>query len=67
MVKRTIKETVREYDTDGRLLKETVTETSEDDDTVYYPSYAPNIIPAVWGTEVTCDTQYKGGSDAEGR
>lgn len=67
MVKRTIKETVREFDTDGRLLRETVTETSEDDDTVYYPSYVPNIAPVIYGTEITCGTQYKGGTDAESR
>lgn len=58
MVKRTTKETVREYDADGRLLKETVTETSEDDDTAYFPSYpyAPNILPVVYDTRITCDT-----------
>lgn len=59
MIKRTIKETVREYDTDGRLLKETVTETSENDDTVYYPSYTPNTNPIIYGTEITCDCSTK--------
>lgn len=39
MIKRTITETIREYDMDGRLIKETITETVEDDDTVYYPQY----------------------------
>lgn len=67
MVKRTIKETVREYDVDGRLLKETVTETTEDDDTVYYPSYQPNIIPVTYGTEITCCARHEGGTDAESR
>lgn len=41
MIKRTIKETVREYDVDGNLVKETVTETTEDDNTIYYPPYTP--------------------------
>lgn len=50
MVKRTIRETVREYAADGRLLKETVTDTTEEDDTVYYSSYQPNIIPVVSST-----------------
>lgn len=56
MVKRTIKETVREYDVDGRLLKETITETSEDDDTVYFPPYPymPNM-PVAYDTRITCD------------
>ena len=33
MVERTIKETVTEYDKDGNIVKQTVTETTEDDDT----------------------------------
>lgn len=67
MVKRTIKETVREYDVDGRLVRETATETSEDDDTVYYPPYTPSIAPAMWASKSLCSTQYKGGTDAESR
>lgn len=67
MVKRAIKETVREYDIDGHLLKETVTETSEDDDTIYYPSYVPNIAPTFLGKEIMCSAQCKGGADAESR
>ena len=61
MIKRTIKETIREYDASGRLLKETVTETSEDDDTVY-PSYIPNTPynPVIYGTEITCNCNIKG-------
>lgn len=35
MIKRTIKEIVREYDEIGKLVKETITETQEDDDTNY--------------------------------
>lgn len=46
MTKRTIKETVREFDKDGKLIKETITETVEDDDTQYYPSYPINT-PAI--------------------
>ena len=41
MIKRTIRETVREYDADGKVVKQTVTETTEEDDTVYYPTYNP--------------------------
>jgi hypothetical protein len=47
MVKRKITETVKEYDENGRVTKETVTETTEDDDTQfvpYYPTY-PTIPP----------------------
>lgn len=57
MIKRTIRETVREYDADGKVVKQTVTETSEEDDTVYYPTYtpflytSPSISPS---TEPTC-------------
>lgn len=32
MVKRTIKETISEYDEGGRVIRQTVTETTEDDD-----------------------------------
>jgi len=39
MIKRAIKETVREYDEVGKLVKETITETQEDDDTNYTTSY----------------------------
>ena len=38
MTKRTIKETVREYDEVGKLVRETVTETMEEDDTCYNTS-----------------------------
>lgn len=40
MTKRIIRETVREFDTGGNLVRETVTETTEDDDSIYYP-YCP--------------------------
>ena len=38
MTKREITETIREYDESGRLVRETVTTTSETDDTVYTPT-----------------------------
>lgn len=47
MTKRTIKETIREYDEAGKLVKETIIETQEDDDTNYttssytYPATPP--------------------------
>lgn len=60
MVKRTIKETVREYDEGGRLTRETVTETTEDDDSAYFPYYAfpPTSAPQpCWGEPTyTCST-----------
>lgn len=50
MIKRTIRETVKEYDEKGNVIKETITETTEDDDTIYYPyhtltPYAPINTP----------------------
>jgi hypothetical protein len=39
MVKRKIIETAKEYDAEGRVIKETITETTEDDDTNYVPYY----------------------------
>lgn len=50
MIKRTIKETVREYDEVGKLVKEAITETQEDDDTNYttscytYPATPPATL-----------------------
>lgn len=62
MIKRTTKETIREYDKDGKLIKETITETVEDDDAVYYPQYPiypnqPSAPNPWWSTEpyVTCN------------
>lgn len=55
MIKRTIKETVREYDTDGKVVRETVTETTEDDDTMYFPpfqTYQETVKP--WWGEPSC-------------
>lgn len=39
MIKRIIKETTREYDDVGKLVRETITETTEDDDNNYTSSY----------------------------
>jgi hypothetical protein len=41
MIKRTITETICEYDKEGKLIKKTVTETNEEEDntTLTYPSY----------------------------
>jgi hypothetical protein len=44
MVKRKIVETIKEYDNEGRLVTETVTETTEDDDTRYEP-FGTRCIP----------------------
>lgn len=43
MIKRTITETIYEYDKDGNLLKKTVTEThTEEDNMLNWPSYPTN-------------------------
>lgn len=50
MVKRIMKETVSEYDSDGKLVRQIVTETTEDDDTMYY--HPISVCAAV------CDSAY---------
>jgi hypothetical protein len=65
MIKRTVKETIREYDDNYKLLKETITETVEDDDTVYTPTFAPYLYtpaqaPKPWYAEPTCTCQASG-------
>lgn len=50
MVKRIIKETIHEYDADGKLLRETITETTEDDDSTYQYTYP---MPW-WSIQQTC-------------
>ena len=58
MIKRTIKETVREYDEVGKLVRETITETMEDDDSMYtnscytYPTQTTAVSDEC-GTELT--------------
>lgn len=55
MIKRTIKETIREYDADGKVVRETVTETTEDDDAMYFPpfqTYQETVKP--WWGEPSC-------------
>ena len=62
MVKRTVTETIYEYDKQGNLVKKTVTETHEEEDntTLTYPSYPtnpyPNTTPGDWWKQpyVTC-------------
>lgn len=60
MIKRTVKETIREYDDIGRLVRETITETNEDDDNTYTTSHytypyttTPYTTPTVG--EYTCN------------
>ncbi|MEG1882299.1 MAG: hypothetical protein RR224_01090 [Clostridia bacterium] len=65
MIKRTVKETIREYDGNYKLLKETITETTEDDDTAYFPAftpypYTPARSPEPWYAEPTCTCQASG-------
>lgn len=55
MIKRTIKETVTEYDRDGNIVRQTVTETQEDDDTQYWPKFwgGDDVLPW-WKYGITC-------------
>ena len=54
MVKRTVTETIYEYDKQGNIIKKTVTETHEEEDytMLTYPSNplnpCPNTTPADW-------------------
>ena len=43
MVKRTIRETVKEYDESGKLVRETTTETVEEDESTYIKSPIPGL------------------------
>ncbi len=66
MIKRTIKETVYEYDENGKMIKMTVTETTEDDDTIYYPSVplnTPYAPPTWWRDGITIN--YATGTEAK--
>lgn len=50
MIERNIKETIREYDENGNVVRETVTETVEKDNNpspVYY--YNTPVFPSTWG------------------
>ena len=69
MTKRTIKETVTEYDKDGKIVTQTVTETTEEEDAPAYPYYPYNggIVyttdPAIYKVnpaDVTCKTATAG-------
>lgn len=57
MIKRKTIETIKEYDENGKLTRETITETTEDDNNTYYPyqPYTP-FTPATPATpwEITC-------------
>lgn len=49
MVKRTITETIEEYNSDGNLIRKTITETHEEDNTkLTYPSYTPYDPSTTW-------------------
>ena len=50
MIERNIKETIREYDENGNVVRETITETVEKDNNpspVYY--YSTPVFPPAWG------------------
>lgn len=59
MLKRKTIETVEEYDSNGKLVKKTVTETQEDDPNylpyfpITYPLTEPYDPVKVWNPEVT--------------
>ncbi len=58
--KRTIKETVNEYDDEGKLVKQTFTETTEDDDAPYWRyNPSPSFLSPWWGVDHTvyCDAK----------
>ena len=62
MTKRTIKETIREYDDSGNLIRETITETTEDDDTQivpYFPTVNPQYAPYCDNGITCCQTASK--------
>lgn len=59
MIKRTITETICEYDQEGKLIKKTVTETHEEEDntSITYSPTTPNqwwYQPYVYNNGVTC-------------
>jgi len=57
MAARIIKEITYEYDQEGRVIKKTITETTEEDRSVHcpsYPYYPPSYVFA--GTPVNDDT-----------
>lgn len=53
MTTRNIKETIYEYDQDGKVVRKTVTVTTETDDTPYTPSYYQYFNPAPF-TPASC-------------
>lgn len=65
MVKRTVTETIYEYDKQGNIIRKTVTETHEEEDNsiLTYPSNplnpCPSSMPNDWWRQpyVTCSTR----------
>ena len=61
MIKRTITETIYEYDKDGHLVSKTITETHEEEDSpiLNYPSYPYLTNPCTpyndWWKQPTCN------------
>lgn len=58
MIKRKTKETIKEYDENGRVTRETMTETEEEDNNVYSPYQTYPSIPTSpspwWSIEPYC-------------
>lgn len=54
MTKRKIVEVVEEFNDSGKLIRKTTTETTEDDDTNYYPNWAvaPYTYPGPYAPTV---------------
>lgn len=51
MIKRDVTETIREYDQNGKLIRESTTHTIEEDNntsTITYPTYPVNPCPQRW-------------------
>lgn len=60
MVKTKTVETIEEYDENGKLIKKTVTETEETDDSpVRYPYSYPVWTPTIWEPycKTTCESE----------
>lgn len=60
MIKRVIKETVNEYDGNGNLVRQTITETTEDDDTQYWQSVPPQRFWWNQGPMCECSADNQG-------
>lgn len=62
MVKRTITETVYEYDGDGKVTRKTVTETTEEDTNIYWPN---TITTPFYQDPIYCTLQSSAGNTTE--